>query len=774
VFDAASDTSDDESCHGNSSDYGMPSGEQEAFMSDWGPDSAANEDSVCNKPLYEGTSVTVGAAVVLIMTLALRHHLPWVAVDDLLAMMHIVLPVSSLLPRSRYLFEKLFRSCAGIYDLHYYCPHCYSYLSHSEVDICAHCNKHIQVDLYRNGNFFITLPLAAQLRDMFENSNITELIGHRFDRSKLNDQNIEDIYDGSVYKEVMGNKDDSHISLTWNTDGVPVFNSSNYSMWPIQCLINELPIHLRKKYVLLTALWFGVSKPVMSCFLKPFINECNELGVNGFTWLTGVKDTCTVFVHTLVCSVDSVARCMLQGIKQFNGEYGCSWCLHPGQVVEKGNGTVRVYDAQMYDKRTCFNLVTHAKQALDIGSCCGVLHASSLLLLKQFDIVRGFAVDYMHCILLGVTRSLAGFWFDSEHHDEPYYLGPKTNAVDERLMAMRPPACVSRAPRSIKLRSHWKASEWRNWLHIYSAICIHGLLESTYFKHYLLLVCAIDILNSMSISIHDFNIARDMLILFVSEFASMYGLHNMSYNVHQLLHVADTVQNWGPLWTTSAFPFESGNGLLKKLFHGTQGLPLQVSRKFAIFRKLPILAYKFIPVDRIDIHNFFNDILTIYSPVKKVLRLKENVVLLGQPCCWVLTYDERQALDVVCPTTLPESVASYTRAIIKGYLVAANKTVGRRDNSCIVLSNKVCGIVEKFVVIGDIIFVLYRQVILEREFVTYKNCVASTRNIKVAKISGRLLADFADNFDYPCVFVNNRMVSPNALVVVVCNRNEGD
>ena len=52
-----------------------------------------------------------------------------------------------------------------------------------------------------------------------------------------------------------------------------------------------------------------------------------------------------------------------------------------------------------------------------------LLHASSLLLLNQFDIMHAFAVDYMHCILLGISRSLAGLWFDSEHQHESYYLG---------------------------------------------------------------------------------------------------------------------------------------------------------------------------------------------------------------------------------------------------------------------------------------------------------------------------------------------------------------
>ena len=36
------------------------------------------------------------------------------------------------------------------------------------------------------------------------------------------------------------------------------------------------------------------------------------------------------------------------------------------------------------------------------------------------------------------------------------------------------------------------------------------------------------------------------------------------------------VENWGPLWAHSCFPFESVNGDLLKLFHGTRNSVEQV------------------------------------------------------------------------------------------------------------------------------------------------------------------------------------------------------
>ena len=51
----------------------------------------------------------------------------------------------------------------------------------------------------------------------------------------------------------------------------------------------------------------------------------------------------------------------------------------------------------------------------------------------------------------------------------------------------------------------------------------------------------------------------------------------MRANVHGLLHLPDTVRHLGPLWAHSCFPFESANGELLRLFHGSQGVEKQVS-----------------------------------------------------------------------------------------------------------------------------------------------------------------------------------------------------
>ncbi|PFX11311.1 hypothetical protein AWC38_SpisGene25033, partial [Stylophora pistillata] len=80
-----------------------------------------------------------------------------------------------------------------------------------------------------------------------------EMLYHRKSRKKKCKQNIEDIFDGELYKNhfdprgffygtsTAGREKDIHLSLMVNTDDVSIFRSSNFSLWPVYFIINELP-----------------------------------------------------------------------------------------------------------------------------------------------------------------------------------------------------------------------------------------------------------------------------------------------------------------------------------------------------------------------------------------------------------------------------------------------------------------------------------------------------------------------------------------------------
>ena len=67
---------------------------------------------------------------------------------------------------------------------------------------------------------------------------------------------IEDVMDGKLYKERFSSDgfyrefndvgvEECHLSIQGNTDGVTIFQSSAYQVWPVYFIINEIPPHLR-------------------------------------------------------------------------------------------------------------------------------------------------------------------------------------------------------------------------------------------------------------------------------------------------------------------------------------------------------------------------------------------------------------------------------------------------------------------------------------------------------------------------------------------------
>ncbi|XP_073721364.1 uncharacterized protein [Misgurnus anguillicaudatus] len=369
------------------------------------------DDDMMRSPLYKGALITLGQTVLLLMAFVTTVGLTQDGLQTLLQMLTLILPQDSHLPATKYLFKKLFKT--GKYDFNLYCPKCCCVL---ENNACTTCHQVFEKnELMKNGNFFFTLPLIDQLKHVLETLNLGESLNYRKNRP-TNPDTISDIMDGKLYEQMCKDsnlKNDYSFSLTFNSDGVPIFKSSTFSIWPLLCYINELPSKIRKNNIFLAGLWFGARKPTVSTFFGPFANQMKTLGSVGFEWcLKG--EIIKSYVYAIICSCDSVARAMLQNVKQFNGKFGCNWCLHPGERVEKGRGYAQVYPYLEDVRERCHTNMIEWQRNVGVGETFGVKGPTSLMSLPYFDIVSGFVVD------LGVMRQLSILWFDSSYHREPW------------------------------------------------------------------------------------------------------------------------------------------------------------------------------------------------------------------------------------------------------------------------------------------------------------------------------------------------------------------
>ena len=585
------------------------------------------------------------------------------------------------------MFTKLFKS--DTFSVNLYCPQCLSVLEGCKCDLCDKlwCKK----TLYKNQNFFISVPLVSQFKHILQTLNLGKDLNYRNTR-KRNPNSVDDIFDGKLYKNICERsnlKNDYSFSLTFNSDGVPVFKSSSFSIWPILTFINEFPPEYRKKHMLLAGLWFGSSKPTVTSFFKPFVDEMKKLSCNGFEWLLNGEKIVS-YVYCLVCSCDSVARAMLQNIKQFNGKYGCNWCLHPGTRVEKGKGSVQVYSADgNYSKRNHQDMISHARTSHRKNTeVYGVKGPSAFMLIPHFDLVQGFIVDYMHCIDLGILRQLASLWLDSLNHEAPWYVGTKIDDIDSKLTKMHPPSNITRTPRSLKLRAYWKASEWRAFLHFYGPLVLKSVLPNKYYQHMLLLNNAIYMLLKESVSQLELFHVSAYLNQFVQDFEKLYGQCNMTFNVHLLLHITDSVRNWGPLWCCSAYSFESYNGTLLKLFHGTQAVPQQIASSFLLLQHIEQLAQDTIGNAHEVVKCYFSELLDGYSDVKRAIRLP-GIVLFGTGRVGNMNVYEKFGVEQLLGTSVDAQAVFYNKAYVNGQVYQSiNYLRSQKRNNTIVQVKK--------------------------------------------------------------------------------------
>ena len=80
-----------------------------------------------------------------------------------------------------------------------------------------------------------------------------EMLSHHTSRKKKWKHNIQDIFDDELYKNHFNPKEylhwtsapargmEIHLYLMVNTDGVSIFCSSNFSLWPVNFVITGLP-----------------------------------------------------------------------------------------------------------------------------------------------------------------------------------------------------------------------------------------------------------------------------------------------------------------------------------------------------------------------------------------------------------------------------------------------------------------------------------------------------------------------------------------------------
>lgn len=307
---------------------------------------------------------------------------------------------------------------------------------------------------------------------------------------------LGDIYDVALHHQHWDSgflKDIRKISFIYNTDGVPIFKSSKYSLWPLFLTINELPYSHRfhRDNMLLAGVRFGPEKPFMLILLKPFNSIFHQLETKGVNIVISNGEEITVRAILRCGTYNLPARFLVCNSMQFNGHYGygCLHCRQAGKSFKTAKGGhVHVYPFNETDPsgpaRAKLGMMRDVQQAAQKKSPVnGIKGPSWFAALKYHDIALGTAIDCMNCALEGIMKLLLELWFTSKESSEPSNISSQIEEVDKRITEIKSPNRISQCPRSIDShRKYWKANELLAFLFFYGVMVLKGILLDVFYE----------------------------------------------------------------------------------------------------------------------------------------------------------------------------------------------------------------------------------------------------------------------------------------------------
>ena len=121
---------------------------------------------------------------------------------------------------------------------------------------------------------------------------------------------------------------------------------------------------------------------------------------------------------------------------------------------------------QKFSLRTEHNIRTE-KQVKGFKGLSGLIH------LKGFSFAQSMEPEYMHGILLGITKVLLNKWCSSSESGQLYFIGKNLQAISKRLQLIKCPDYVEWLLRDLEnYYTHLKATELQIFLLFYYYPCL--------------------------------------------------------------------------------------------------------------------------------------------------------------------------------------------------------------------------------------------------------------------------------------------------------------
>lgn len=260
----------------------------------------------------------------------------------------------------------------------------------------------------------------------------------------------------------------------------------------------------------------------------------------------------------------------LPGTMNFNAKHGCQRCNVVGKHSGISNTVVFTQIKQELREDCIFRANGYPKHQNAY---------TPLVELPNVDIVRDFVVaDPLHLLELGVMKRLITGW-RSGNLACPKWDNDEMTELSKKLLHIKTPREINRNARSLHIFKFWKGQEFRNFLIYFSIVVLKDHLAERYYFHFLKLFCAVRLASSDKHLNQNYGLIKLLFDDFVLEFKSIYGPQFMTSNIHNLVHIIEDVQRFGPLHSISAYPFESNLGKMKDIVRTGQNPLKQIAKR---------------------------------------------------------------------------------------------------------------------------------------------------------------------------------------------------
>ncbi|PPQ82425.1 hypothetical protein CVT26_013426 [Gymnopilus dilepis] len=575
---------------------------------------------------------------------------------------------------------------------------------HAKCNTCSYCKEPRFNSRGLPRKRFMYLPFTVRLVAYYK--NIPMILKMKYRHEFQHDPNCtKDVFDGLNYQTLcnsyvtIGGEQQRHkffdswrdIALGLSTDGFSPFRKRKQTCWPLLLFNYNLPPEIRfwLRYVICIGVIPGPKKPQdFDSFLWPAVEEFLKLlsGVRAYDAST--EEMFLLRAYLILVFGDMPAAAMVMRMKGHNGFSPCRMCHIQGVRVPGSRGTthyvpldrsqhpdvrgsdnmVERYDAAALPLRTHAEFLHQAQEVQQAETAAeedrlsresGIKGVPLLASLPSLFFPKSCPHDFMHLMFENNLPNLVLLWTGKfKELDEgtgDYVLAPHVwEAIGEAMAASGATIPSAYGPRPLNMavdKSQLTADAWSFWALYLGPILLRGCFSSSrYYKHFVLLVKLITRCLQFEITKEEINEVRVGFQQWVEEYERLYyqfkpeRLPACPVTLHALLHVADGIEECGPVWAYWAFPMERFCGVLQ---------PCIKSRRFP-FANLDEHVTAVAQLAHIRTRHNLPDKLVI-SKASMVDERRKGFTTPSYPSCMLLS--PRQANPVIDPALLGKIAA---------------------------------------------------------------------------------------------------------------------